>query len=71
MVEAIISDRHRIFPAAAHLTGEYGLKDIFMGVPVQLGRKGVEKVIELKLTDDELAALHASAKSIQENINLL
>jgi malate dehydrogenase len=42
-----------------------------MGVPVQLGRKGVEKVIELKLTDDELAALHASAKSIQENINLL
>ena len=71
MVEAIISDRHRIFPAAAHLTGEYGLKDIFMGVPVQLGRQGVEKVIELQLLDEEIASLHASAASIQENINLL
>ena len=71
MVEAIISDRHRIFPAAAHLTGEYGLKDVFMGVPVQLGRQGVEKVIELQLTDEELTSLHASAVSIQENISLL
>lgn len=71
MVQAIISDRHRIFPAAAHLTGEYGLKDVFMGVPVQIGRQGVEKVIELQLTDEELSSLHASATSIQENINLL
>ncbi len=71
MVEAIISDRHRIFPAAAHLTGEYGLKDVFMGVPVQIGRQGVEKVIELQLTDDELSSLHASAASIQENISFL
>ncbi|PZO43528.1 MAG: malate dehydrogenase [Pseudanabaena frigida] len=71
MVEAVLSDRHRLFPAAAYLTGEYGLKDIFMGVPVQLGRQGVEKIIELQLTSDELAVLHASATSIQENINLL
>ncbi len=71
MVEAIISDRHRIFPAAAHLTGEYGLKDVFMGVPAQIGRQGVEKVIELQLTDEELSSLHASATSIQENISLL
>ncbi len=71
MVEAIISNRHRVFPAAAYLTGEYGLKDIFMGVPVQLGRQGVEKVVELKLTDAEIAALHTSAASIQENIDLL
>ncbi|PZV18952.1 MAG: malate dehydrogenase [Pseudanabaena sp.] len=71
MVEAIISNRHRIFPAAAYLSGEYGLKDIFIGVPAKLGRQGVEKVIELQLTDDEHAALHASATSIQENINML
>ncbi|TYQ27132.1 malate dehydrogenase [Pseudanabaena sp. UWO310] len=71
MVEAIISDRHRVLPAAAYLTGEYGLRDIFMGVPVQLGRQGAEKIVELKLLDEELAALHASAASIQANINLL
>jgi malate dehydrogenase len=71
MVEAIICDRQRVVPTAAHLMGEYGLTDIFMGVPVQLGKRGIEKVIELQLTSDELAALHASAKSIQENINLL
>lgn len=65
MIEAILSDRHRIFPAAAHLTGEYGLKDIFMGVPVQLSRQGVEKVIELQLTIDELAELHTSAAVVK------
>ena len=71
MVEAILCDQHRIVPAAVALTGEYGLKDIFMGVPVQLGKQGVEKVIELPLTADEIAALHVSAASIRENINLL
>ncbi|WP_055074940.1 malate dehydrogenase [Pseudanabaena sp. 'Roaring Creek'] len=71
MVESIISDRHRVLPAAAYLTGEYGLRDIFMGVPVQLGRQGTEKIVELKLLDEELSALHASAASIQANINLL
>ncbi len=71
MVEAILGDRHRIFPAAAYLAGEYGLTNIFMGVPTQLGKSGVEKAIELQLTDDELAALHVSAAAIQENINLL
>ncbi|WP_271252334.1 malate dehydrogenase [Pseudanabaena sp. Chao 1811] len=71
MVESILCDRQRVVPVAAHLMGEYGLTDIFMGVPVQLGKRGIEKVIELQLTSDELAALHASAKSIQENIKLL
>jgi malate dehydrogenase len=71
MVEAILSNRHRIFPAATYLAGEYGLTDIFMGVPAQLGKKGVEKAIELQLTHDELASLHISAAAIQENINLL
>lgn len=71
MVEAILGDRHRIMPTATYLSGEYGLKDIFMGVPMQLGKKGVEKVIELQLTDDELVALHTSADAIRENIGLL
>ena len=68
MVEAILGDRHRILPAAAYLTGEYGLKDIFMGVPVQLGKQGVEKIVTLQLTSEESTALSNSAKSIQENI---
>jgi malate dehydrogenase len=71
MVEAILRDRHRIVPAAAYLTGEYGLTDIFMGVPVQLGKMGAEKVIEIQLTDAELKILYTSADSIKENINLL
>ncbi len=71
MVEAILGDRHRVVPAATYLTGEYGLKNIFMGVPVQLGKQGVEKVIEIQLTEAETTALHISAAAIQENIDLL
>ena len=71
MVEAILNDRHRIFPVAAYLAGEYSLNNIFMGVPVQLGRQGIEKAIKLPLNDYELKALHASAAAIQESINLL
>ena len=71
MVEAILNDRHRIVPAAAYLAGEYGLNNIFMGVPVQLGRQGIEKAIKLPLNDYELKALHASAAAIQASINLL
>ena len=71
MVEAILNDRHRIVPVAAYLAGEYGLNNIFMGVPVQLGRQGIEKAIKLPLNDYELKALHASAAAIQESINLL
>ncbi len=71
MVDAILSDRRRIVSAAAYLDGEYGLKNIFMGVPIQLGRAGVQKIIELKLTDEELAILHQSAAAIQKNIGLM
>ncbi|MBD2176561.1 malate dehydrogenase [Pseudanabaena sp. FACHB-1998] len=71
MVESILGDRHRIVTAAAYLTGEYDLTDIYMGVPVQLGRQGIEKIIKLQLNEKELATLHASANSIRENINLL
>ncbi len=68
MVEAILKDKHLIVPCAAYLNGEYGLKDIFFGVPVQLGRQGVEKVIEYKLDEAEMAALQKSAAGVAENI---
>lgn len=71
MVEAILKDKHLIVPAAAYLQGEYGLEGIFFGVPVQLGRKGVEKVIEYSLTSEEASALKASAKGVTENIQNL
>lgn len=71
MVEAILKDKHLIVPAAAYLQGEYGLQGIFFGVPVQLGRKGVEKIIEYSLTVDEANALKASAKGVAENIGKL
>ncbi len=68
MVDAILKDKHLIVPAAAYLTGEYGLSNIFFGVPVQLGRQGVEKVIQYSLNEQELAALQESAKGVAENI---
>jgi malate dehydrogenase len=71
MVDSILLNRRRIIPVAAYLNGEYGLQDIFMGVPVQLGRQGVDMVVELNLSEAELAALHNSAKSVRENIESL
>ncbi|MEJ2599618.1 MAG: malate dehydrogenase [Anaerolineales bacterium] len=68
MVEAILKNKHLIVPAAAYLTGQYGLKDIFFGVPVQLGNQGVEKIVEYKLTGEEQAALEKSARGVAENI---
>lgn len=68
MVDAILKDKHLIVPAAAYLNGEYGLKDIFSGVPVQLGREGVEKIIEYQLTEEENAAFQKSAQGVAENI---
>jgi malate dehydrogenase len=68
MVEAILKDKHLIVPASAYLQGEYGLKDIFFGVPVQLGRAGVEKIIEYKLSDSEMAEFKKSAQGVAENI---
>jgi malate dehydrogenase len=68
MVEAILKDKHLIVPASAYLQGEYGLRELFFGVPVQLGRRGVEKVIEYKLDESEMAALNKSAEGVAENI---
>ena len=68
MVEAIINNQSRQLPASAYLQGEYGLNDIFIGVPIQLGGRGVEKVLEINLTDAERDALHTSAESVRANI---
>ncbi|MDX2283514.1 MAG: malate dehydrogenase [Bacteroidia bacterium] len=71
MVEAIVRDQKRVFPVCAWLTGEYGLKDVYMGVPVVLGRKGIERIIELKLTKDEQELCNASAKAVKEVMDVL
>jgi malate dehydrogenase len=71
MVEAIVRDQKRIFPCCVWLQGEYGLKDIFLGVPVVLGKNGVEKIIELQLNESEKALLNASAKAVKEVMNVL
>ena len=71
MAEAILKDKHLIIPASASMQGEYGLKDMFFGVPVQLGRGGVEKVIEYKLDDVEKAALEKSAAAVKESIGVM
>jgi malate dehydrogenase len=66
MAEAIVMNQRRILPCAAWLQGEYGMKDLFLGVPCLLGRKGLEKVIEVTLTPDEKAALAKSADAVRE-----
>ncbi len=68
MVEAIVQDRKRVLPVATCLSGQYGLKDVFVGVPVVLGQKGIEQIIELKLAPEELEALQKSANAVKENV---
>lgn len=71
MVEAILRDQKRIFPVCAWLTGEYGLNNVYVGVPVKLGRNGIEQIIELQLNDDEKALLNASAGAVKELMDVL
>jgi malate dehydrogenase len=71
MAEAILKDKHLIIPASAFLKGEYGLKDMFFGVPVQLGRNGLERIVEYKLDADEMTALEKSAAAVRESITVL
>ncbi|MDQ8145720.1 MAG: malate dehydrogenase [Gemmatimonadota bacterium] len=66
MVEAIVNDQKRILPCSAWLEGEYGMSGLFLGVPVKLGRNGLERVLEVTLTDDERAALAKSAQAVRE-----
>jgi malate dehydrogenase len=71
MAESILKDRKKILPCATYLEGEYGIKDLFIGVPVKLGAKGVEEVIEISLTPEEKAALQRSADAVRELKELL
>ena len=65
MAEAILKNKKRVLPCAAYLEGEYGLNDIYFGVPVKLGSDGVEAVIEVELTDEERAAVKKSAEVLK------
>jgi malate dehydrogenase len=71
MVDAILKDKEKILPCAAYLEGEYGIKGLFMGVPVKLGAKGIEQIIVIKLEPDEQAALEKSAAAVRELITVL
>jgi malate dehydrogenase len=71
MVEAVVRDQKRIFPVCAWLQGEYGMKDIYLGVPVILGKNGIEKIIELKLNAAEKALLEDSAEAVKGVMNVL
>jgi len=66
MIEAILQDKRRILPCTAYLEGEYGWSGIFFGVPVMMGIHGIEKVIELKMTDEEKVALDKSAEDVKK-----
>lgn len=71
MVESVLLDSKRILPCAVYLDGEYGIKDVVVGVPVKLGRNGVEQIIELKLTPEESAALKKSAEAVRELVKIM
>jgi len=71
MVEAILLDRKRVLPCSAYLEGEYGIHDLFVGVPVKLGAQGIERVFEVKLTEEEMAALHKSAAAVKELVDVM
>ena len=68
MVQSVIRDERQLLPCSAYLTGQYGLEDLYLGVPVRLGKNGVEEIIELSLTDDERRALHTSADEVRAGI---
>jgi len=71
MVEAILKDQKRIMPCSVFLQGEYGIHDLFVGVPVKVGARGVEEIVEVPLTEDEKAALHKSAGAVRELVDVI
>lgn len=70
MVESILRNQSRLLPAATYLNGEYGLRDIFLGVPCRLDCRGVESILEVRLTEEEKQALYVSAESVRQNVKL-
>ncbi len=71
MAQAILNDEHRLLPACVRLSGQYGLKDVFCGVPVRIGAKGVEEIVQLPLTDAEKSALKASAEAVRQDMKMV
>jgi malate dehydrogenase len=71
MAESILKDKKKVLPCAAYLEGEYGIKGLYVGVPVKLGAKGIEKIYEIKLQADEKAALQKSAAAVQELVDVI
>jgi malate dehydrogenase len=71
MVEAIYKDKRKILPCAAYLEGEYGINGLFVGVPVKLGRNGIEEIIQITLLKEEEAALKKSADAVQELVGII
>jgi malate dehydrogenase len=71
MVDAVLKDKHKVLPCCCYLEGEFGINNLYVGVPAQLGSKGVEKIWEIKLTDTERAALHKSAAAVKELVDVL
>jgi malate dehydrogenase len=71
MAEAYLLDQKRLLPCAAYLEGEYGYKDLYLGVPVIIGAGGVERIVEIQLSDDEKAMLKKSADSVQKVVDLV
>jgi len=71
MVEAIVDDQKKVFPISTALNGEFGLKDVFLGVPVKLGRNGIEEIIKIKLNDEEMKLVQSSADSVKSVMKVL
>ena len=71
MVESVLKDKKKVLPCAAYLQGEYGIQDLYVGVPVKLGAKGVEQIIEIRLTPEEKAALDRSASAVRELVKVM
>ncbi|MBI5700191.1 malate dehydrogenase [Candidatus Saganbacteria bacterium] len=71
MAEAVLLDQKKLLPCSAYLNGQYGLKEVYIGVPVKLGRSGIEEIVELKLAPEEISALKRSAAVVSENFNIL
>jgi len=71
MVEAIVKDQRRVFPVCIKLEGEYGINDCYLGVPVILGKNGIERIIELDLSKDEKALMESSRKAVREVMDVL
>ncbi|MEK6591051.1 MAG: malate dehydrogenase [Nitrospinota bacterium] len=69
MIESVVKDKKRVLPCAAYLEGEYGIHGIFMGVPLKLGANGIDEIIQVKLTGEEMTALHKSAEEVKKTIS--